>query len=211
MTPWAPVTILLALAVMPGEDDLLIPGSKTLREKLSIDMMMQLRVTSAASGGGESITEHAPSELSVMPPEIIDVRRVAPTMEAMQLVDIEVEAAGETNGFEDVLLDREPEVMMHFSDREIQQHEYVLENAILRAARAGMPPDELAELWRLVLSPYKEAFRWGLTGEPPAQVELGSVQWRSVTAYAYPNADYSLPSKSAIKDKKLELVELVGG
>ena len=211
MTPWAPVTILLPLAVMPGKDDLLILGSKTLREKLRIDVMKQLKITSAASGGGASITEHAPSEVPVMPPEIIDVRRAALTMEAMQLADIEVEAAGETNGFEGVLLGREPEVMMRFSDREIQQHEQVLEDAILRAARAGMPPNDLAELRRLVLGPYKEAFRWELTGEPPVQVELGSVQGRSVMAYACPNADYSLPSKSAIKDKKLELVELVGG
>ena len=106
------MTILLALAVMPGEDDLLVLGSKTMREKLSIEVMKQLRDTSAASGGGTSITEHAPAEVPVMPPEIFGVRRVALTMEAMQLADIEVEDAGETNGFEDVLLDREPEMMM---------------------------------------------------------------------------------------------------
>ena len=120
------MTVLLALAVMPGEDDLLVLGSKTLREKLSIDVMKQLRDTSAVSGGGTSITEHAPAEVPVMPHEIIGVRRVALTMEAMQLADIEAEAAGETNGFEDVLLDREPEMMMRFTDREIQQHDQVL-------------------------------------------------------------------------------------
>ena len=92
------------------------------------------------------------------------------------MADIEVEAAGETNGFENALLDREPEMMMSFSDREIQQREQVLEDAILRLARAGMPPDDLAELRRLVQGPYKKSFRRGLTGEPPAQVELGSVR-----------------------------------
>ena len=95
------------------------------------------------------------------------------------MADIEVEAAEETNEFED---------------------------AILRAARAGMPPDDLAELRRLVLSPYKEAFRWGLRGESPAQVELGSVQVRFMATYACHDADCNLPSKSAINDKKLELV-----
>ena len=108
-------------------------------------------------------------------------------------------------------LDREPEVLMGFGDSEIQQREQVLEDVILRVARAGMPPDDLAELQRLVLGPYKVAFRRGFTGEPPAQVELGSVQVRSVVAYACTDADYSLPSKSAIEDKKLELMELVGG
>ena len=173
------MTIRLALAVMPGEDDFLILGSKTLRDKLSIDVMKQLRDTAAASGGGASTTEHASAEVPAMPPEIIGVRRVAVTMEAMQVADIESKADGETNGFE-----------------------HLLEDAILRAARAGMPPDDLVELRCLVL---------GLTGEPPAQVELGSVQIRSMVVYTCPDADYSLPSKSATKDKKLELVELVGG
>ena len=59
--------------------------------------MKQLRDTAAASGGGASITEHAPAEEPAMPPEIIGVRRVAVTIKAMQLADIEVEAAGEVN------------------------------------------------------------------------------------------------------------------
>ena len=120
MTPWAPVTIRLALAVIPGEDDLLILGSKTMREKLSVDVIKQLRDTTVASGGGASITERAPAEVPAMPPEIIGMRRVAVTMKAMQLTDIEVEAAGETNGFENVLLDREPDMTMSLRDREIR-------------------------------------------------------------------------------------------
>ena len=36
------------------------------------------------------------------------------------------------------------------------------------------------------------------------------MQVRSTAAYACPDADYSLPPKSTIKGKKLELVELVG-
>ena len=178
------MTIRLALAVMPGKNYLLVLGSKTLREKLSIDVMKQFRDTAAASGGDTSITKHAPAVVPAMSPEIIGVHRVVVTMEATQVADIKVEAAGGTNRFED---------------------------AILRAARAGMPPDDLAKLLCLVLGPYKEAFRWGLTGEPPAQVELGSVPVKSMAAYACSDTDYSLPSKSAIKDKKLELVELVGG
>ena len=37
------------------------------------------------------------------------------------------------------------------------------------------------------------------------------MQVRCLAACACPDADYSLPSKSTIKDKKLELVEQVGG
>ena len=49
MTPWAPVTIRFALAVLPGEDDLL--NIEKLREKLNIDMMKQLRDTAAGVVG----------------------------------------------------------------------------------------------------------------------------------------------------------------
>ena len=94
---------------MPGEDDLLVLGSKTLREKLSIGVMKQLRDTASASGRGASSTEHAPAEVPAMLLELIGVRRVAVTMEVMQQVaDIEVKAAGETNGFKNALLYRVP-------------------------------------------------------------------------------------------------------
>ena len=48
-------------------------------------------------------------------------------------------------------------------------------------------------------------------GDVSGSVMPGSVQVRSMAVYACPDADYSLPSKSAIKDKQFELVELVGG
>ena len=58
--------------------------------------------------------------------------------------------------------------------------------------------------------------RWRKLGsetvlEVSGSVEPGLVQVKSATIYACPDADYSLPVKSAIKDKKLELLELVGG
>ena len=84
MTPWVPIVVRLALAVMPGENDLLILGPKTLPETLDIDVMKQLRDTAAASGGGASSMDHAPAEVPTMPPGVIGVRRVAVTMEAMQ-------------------------------------------------------------------------------------------------------------------------------
>ena len=34
-----------------------------------------------------------------------------------------------------------------------------------------MPPDDVAEIQRLVLAPYKEMFRRGLIGEPLEEVE----------------------------------------
>ena len=90
------MAIQFALAVMRREQDLLLIWSKTLREKLDIDVMKQLTDTAATSGGGASSTE--PARLKVMPmsPEIIGVRRVVVTMETMQVADIEKETTWET-------------------------------------------------------------------------------------------------------------------
>ena len=134
--------------------------------------MEQLRDTAATSGGGASSTDNSPAEVPAMPPEIIGVSRVAVTMKAMQQVaDIEVEAAGETDGFKDALLNRVSKMMMGFGDSEMEQRKQATEDATLRAAHVGMPPSVVPELRCLVLGHYKEAFRRGLTVEPPAQVE----------------------------------------
>ena len=42
-TPWGPAVIFTAFAIIPGIDGVLILRSKTLREKLGIDVMASLR------------------------------------------------------------------------------------------------------------------------------------------------------------------------
>ena len=94
--------------------------------------------------------------------EVIGVRRVVVTMEAMQQVaDIEVGAAGKTDVFNDMLLGRGPRMMMGSGDSEIQPREQALEDAILRVAHAGMPPDDVVEVQHLFLSHYKKTFDRG--------------------------------------------------
>ena len=82
-TPWAPVTIRLALVVMFEEDDSLILRSKTLCERLNIDEMQQMRGSAAASEGGASSTEATTAEVPARPSEVIRVRRVAFTIKSM--------------------------------------------------------------------------------------------------------------------------------
>ena len=50
----------------------------------------------------------------------------------------------------------------------------------------------------------------GTDGEVSGSVEPGSVQVRSMAVYACHDAKYNLPTKSAIKDKQLELADLMG-
>lgn len=45
MTPWVPVVIDLAPAVLPGENGVLKIDSKSMRERLGIDIMSCLRDT----------------------------------------------------------------------------------------------------------------------------------------------------------------------
>ena len=62
MTPWALVSIWLALVVIPELDDPLKLGSKMLRDKISKHLMERLKCTATASGGGVSSTELASAD-----------------------------------------------------------------------------------------------------------------------------------------------------
>ena len=73
-TPWGPVVISTAFAVIPGTDSVLIFGSKMLREKLGIDVMASLK--GKVQGGDRSSGD--------MPEDVgsrggISLRRVAVT------------------------------------------------------------------------------------------------------------------------------------
>ena len=80
---------------MPEEDDSFIQESTTLREKLNVDVIKQLKYMAAASRGGANSMYPAVADMPAMPPEVISVRHLAVTMEGMQQVaNIEVEFAG---------------------------------------------------------------------------------------------------------------------
>ena len=83
VTTWTSEAFLLALAVMPGEGNSFILGSKRLRKKLSIEVMKPLMDTAPASRVGASNTEPAPAEVPAISPEVIIVRHVAVTMKAV--------------------------------------------------------------------------------------------------------------------------------
>lgn len=50
LTPWAPVVINLAMAVLYGGDNVLNLGSRTLYEQLKIDVMEGLKPKASGSG-----------------------------------------------------------------------------------------------------------------------------------------------------------------
>ena len=124
-------------------------------------------------------------------------------MKAMQQVaHIEVGAAGENGWFKYELLDRGQKMMTDSGDSEMQQREQKLEDAILRAAQASMPPGDMAELQRLVLGPHKKTFHRELTGEPLAQVEPMRLVWTPTarTTRAKPRL-YALEKRAQLSEQ----------
>ena len=71
-TPWGPVVISTAFAVIPGTDSVLILGSKTLREKLGIDDMAYLK---CKAQGGDRSSGDMPDDVG--PRDGMLLRRVA--------------------------------------------------------------------------------------------------------------------------------------
>ena len=52
-TPWGPVRFTMPFIVLPGGGDVVIIGQKTLREKLGIDVMAQLKASVLKAHGRE--------------------------------------------------------------------------------------------------------------------------------------------------------------
>ena len=52
-TPWGPIRFTMLFIVLPGGGDVVIIGQKTLREKLGIDIMAQLKASVLKAHGRE--------------------------------------------------------------------------------------------------------------------------------------------------------------
>ena len=162
-TPWSPGVISTAFAVIPGTGSVLILGSKTLREKLGIDVMSSLK--GKAQGGGRSSGD--------MPEDVgsrggISLLRVAVTMKGIQAAG-KVAAAMEPRdeSVEDVVA-RGPAMFMDVGDEVIASREALMA-AVDAALEAGLPSDAETRLRDLLLGPLFDGFRRslseGYTGE----------------------------------------------
>ena len=126
LTLWGPVDIRLAVAVLPGGDDVLILGSKTLREQLNIDVMDGLKAKVLGPGipgaGGQE-------ELARCPGGHVSMRHVSLALDAVQqIAELEAAAGEEDESFTGALLARGPATVME------PEHERVLRLEALWAA-----------------------------------------------------------------------------
>ena len=164
-TPWGPVVISFAFAVIPGTDSVLILGSKTLREKMGIDVMASLK--SKAQGGDRSSGD--------MPEDVssrggISLRRVAVTMKGMQAVGKVAAAMEPWDEFVEDVVARGPAMFMDVGD-EVNARREALMAAVDATLEAGLPSDAETRLRDPLLGTLLDGFRRSLSGDPPARVE----------------------------------------
>ena len=151
-TSWDPVAISAAFTVIPGTDSVLILGSKTLREKLGIDVMSSLK--GKAQGDDRSSGEMSED---VDSSGGISLRNVALMMKGMQ-AEGKVAAAVELRGeFVEDVMAREPEMFMKVGGEVIARREALMARVDI-ALEAGLPPDAETCLRDLLLGPLFDGF-----------------------------------------------------
>ena len=155
-TPWGPVVISTAFAVIPGNDSELILGSKTLREKLGIDVMVSLK--GKAQGGDRSTGEMIEDVVSRGG---IPLRHVAVTMKGMQAAGKVAAAMEPRDEFVENMVVRGPAMFMEVGDEVIARQEALM-TAKDAALEAGLPSDAETHLRDVLLGPLFDGFRRSL-------------------------------------------------
>ena len=169
-TPWGPGVMFTAFAVIPGTDSVLIVGSKTLREKLGIDVMASLK---GKAQGGDRSSGDIPEDVGSR--DGISLRRVAVTMKGMQAAGKVAAAMEPRDEFVEDVVARGPAMFMEVGDEVIARWEALMA-AVDAALEAGLPSDAETRLRDLLLGPLFDGFRRSLSGDPPVRVEPSHVK-----------------------------------
>ena len=144
---------------------MLMLGSKTLREKLGIDVMASFK--GKAQSGDRSSGDM---------PEDVDsrggtsLRRVAVTMKGMQASGKVTAAMEPRDEFVEDGVARGPVMFMEVDDEVIVRREALMAS-VDAALEADLPSDAETRLRDLLLGPLFDSFRQSLSGDPPARVE----------------------------------------
>ena len=120
-TPWGPVVLSTAFAVIPATDSVLILGSKTLREKLGIDIMASLK---GKAHGGDRSSGDIPEDVDSRGG--ISLRRVAVTMEGKKAAGKMATAMEPRDEFVDDVGARGPAMFMEVGDEGIARRETLM-------------------------------------------------------------------------------------
>ena len=159
------MVISTAFAVIPGTDSVLILGSKTLREKVGIDVTASLKDKAQS---GDRSSEDKPEDVGSCGE--ISLQRVAVTMEGMQAVSKVAAAMEPQDEFVEDVVARGPATFMELGGEVIARREALMA-AVDAALEADLPSDAGTRLCDLLLGPLLGGFQRSLPGDPPARME----------------------------------------
>ena len=146
-TPWGPVRFSMPFTVLPGGGDVVVIGQKTLREKLGIDVMAQLKASVLKAQGRQDGAGMELTARSVGEPNDGAVLRAAMAVTAFVPGG---DAPGDVD--DEVALTLQSQRPMIFQDSEVEMRDRVgvLETAVDNAVDHGSPP-ECAKMLRYIV------------------------------------------------------------
>ena len=166
--PHGRISFRVAFVILPGSDDVMIIGSKTLRESLDIDIVQAFH--QRVSQVGELFA--APGSAVCADETVSSVRRLSGpglTLKGMLQAQVEDALPDPPDKFCETLVSHGPAMFMEAGD-EVAARREALVGALRVAVEVGLPEGCVAELEEIVLGECFDAFRRALTGETPARV-----------------------------------------
>ena len=152
---------------------MVITGQKTLREKLGIDVMAQLKVPVLKAHGREDGPEMGITAGAVGEPNAGPVLRAAMAVTALGPGG---DAPGEVDDDVTLTLLSQRPTMFQDSEVEMQDRVGALETAVDDAVDHGLQPECAKMLRDIVFRAHLDVFRRALLGDPPARVEPMTVR-----------------------------------
>ena len=209
-TTWAPARFTMPFIVLSGGGDAVIIGQKTLREKLGIDVMAQLKafvLKVLKAHGCQDYSGMEFTSLAVGEPNAGAVLRAAMAVTAFG-------PGGDASGdVEDevtlTLLSQRP---MMFLDPEMEMQDRVgaLETAVDDAVDHGLPPECAKMLHDIVFCTHLEVFHRALLGDPRTRVEPMPVRLQPGARSVRAKPRSSPPAKAAWLHEHMANLETAG-
>ena len=166
--PHERISFWVAFVILPGSDDVIVIGSKTLRESLDIDKVQgfhqrisEIGKLFAAPGSAARADDTGSSVRRVSGPGLI--------LQGMLQAQAEDALPDPPDEFCEMLVSHGPAMFMKAGE-EVAARREVLVGALRMAVEVGLPEGCVAELEEIVLLECFDAFRRALTGETSARV-----------------------------------------
>ena len=172
-TPWGPVRFTMPFIVLPGGGDVVVIGQKKPKEKLSVDVMAQLKVSVLKAHGRQDVAGMELTDRAVGEPTGGAVLRAAMAVTAFGSGG---DAPGDVNGVVTLTLLSQRPITFQDSEVDMQDRVGALETAVDDAVDNGLPPECSKMLCDIGIRMHVEVFRRVLLIDSPAGVEPMTVR-----------------------------------